>query len=501
MVQAEVGPLSGLTVGRLEPGAAPEVAAWLLAGMGATVLEVADPVSPFVARRAARAGRSECARADLLLEPVSDPTGRPAARLVPSPVRDPAEGVPAGTLSYASGVALALAALAAWRSSTPTEVSELGVAIQIFLPDVMAVSYGAPSWTKPPEPVAAPGGGWLSAELGAAGDWERFDALLSTLPADADAATISAAAQEWRLAVCEYRRRAPGNHEPSHPVQFTAAPVPGRTGRSHPSAHQARATPLAGIAVCDLTAMWAGPLATWLLDRLGATVYKIEPPVRMDGTRAIGGGGIYPQGRQRQPGEDSALWNALNRGKQIAPLDLRQLEQREQFVALARSCDVVIDSFSPRVMPNFGLSHRIRTGPAHPMFAAMPAFPPGPRRDWVAYGTGIHALTGLGDCGDEGYAAPEVTYPDPICGFTGAFAVMAALLGRDRGRPLERVEVALMSATAPLTAFDPAGPLRGGGSAGQVLFDAGLAAGEFASLPVAGIPLMHPKGPFRAVGS
>ena len=79
---------------------------------------------------------------------------------------------------------------------------------------------------------------------------------------------------------------------------------------------------LADISICDLTAMWAGPLATWLLARLGAKVYKVEPAVRLDGTRALFGGGIYPGGIQRRPGEDSALYQALNHGKTRVPLDL-----------------------------------------------------------------------------------------------------------------------------------------------------------------------------------
>ena len=74
--------------------------------------------------------------------------------------------------------------------------------------------------------------------------------------------------------------------------------------------------------------MWAGPLCTWLCCTLGASVVKIEPDFRRDGTRATLGGGIYPAGLRVDPGNDSALWNALNRGKQHANLDLRDLQGR-----------------------------------------------------------------------------------------------------------------------------------------------------------------------------
>jgi len=129
----------------------------------------------------------------------------------------------------------------------------------------------------------------------------------------------------------------------------------------------------------------------------------------------------------------------------------------------------------------------------------MPAFPPGPRRDWVAYGTGVHALLGLGQRPDGTFYSPMVTYPDPVAGFTGALAVVAALVGRDRGVATERVEVPLYSASQPLLSYpsqvrelDEETSMPG-----ELLFDAGMASDAFTSLPVAGTSLMHPRGPFQ----
>jgi crotonobetainyl-CoA:carnitine CoA-transferase CaiB-like acyl-CoA transferase len=242
--------------------------------------------------------------------------------------------------------------------------------------------------------------------------------------------------------------------------------------------------------------MWAGPLATWLLARLGATVYKVEPAVRLDGTRALFGGGIYPGGVQLRPGEDSALYQALNHGKVRVPLDLRARLQRDQFVAVARRCDVVIDSFTRRVMPNFGLPPEVlNSGTGRPVVVSMPAFGPGEHRDWVAFGTGVHALSGLGDRGDGTFAAPSVAYPDAVAGFTAAFAIVSALVGRDRGFPVRQMEIPLEGAVQPLLAFPSAGGLRRQ-EAGGILYDAGLASSSFEPLEVAGMRLMHPGGPF-----
>jgi crotonobetainyl-CoA:carnitine CoA-transferase CaiB-like acyl-CoA transferase len=236
--------------------------------------------------------------------------------------------------------------------------------------------------------------------------------------------------------------------------------------------------------------MWAGPLTTWLLQTLGADVYKVEPDSRPDGTRAVSGGGIYPNGVQWLPGWDSGLWNALNAEKRRLPLDLRRPADRDEFLSRAGAADVIIDSFSPRVMPNFGLDPSALA----PVAVSMPAFPPGPQRDWVAYGTGIHAWLGLGERKDGSFAAPAVAYPDSVTGFTGALAVLVALAGGLSGH----VEVPLLSATAPLLHFaDRLGP--GDPPDGQLLLEAGSQTGEFAGRDVAGLRLAHPVGPFRSL--
>jgi CoA-transferase family III len=491
------GSLAGLTAGRLQSGLPWEIASWLLHQRGATILQTTPPTSAFAVLEATTVDGRECAEADLVLGtdgPNGDAgadRGGAAALLRPAPIPCPSAGIPVGTLEYVTGAALATAALAAWRGGNTIVVTELGVAIQVFLPEVMAVSYGSPWWPVPPGPVPAPGGGWVSKDLGAAGDDELYAGLLATLPASADATTIAAAAQEWRLAVCEYRRRIPS--QPQDPI--AESPSPG-VGRKRLGPASGRRGPLADISICDLTAMWAGPLATWLLARLGARVYKVEPAVRLDGTRALFGGGIHPGGRQRRPGEDSALFQALNHGKTRVPLDLRVPLQRDQFLALARRSDVVIDSFTPRVMPNFGLQPDVlNSGTGRPVVVSMPAFGRGHERDWVAFGTGVHALSGLGDGGDGTFSAPSVAYPDVVAGLTAAFAVVAALVGRDRGRPQRRVEIPLMQSIQPLLAF----PAEGGlwlQEAGGVLYDAGLATAAFEPLEVAGMRLMHPSGPF-----
>ena len=75
----------------------------------------------------------------------------------------------------------------------------------------------------------------------------------------------------------------------------------------------------------------------------------------------------------------------------------------------------------------------------------LPAFPAGPQRNWVSYGTGVHAIAGLGDVtachpdaegsGRPVFAAPAVTYPDPLAGLGGAALALSLLHRRDAGAP------------------------------------------------------------------
>ena len=476
-------PLSGLTVRRVSAGRPSAIAEWLLEGLGASAVpqvEGADLSGPL-------SRRGEPTGADLTVG--GDVT----------PVRTAGagyrwHGVPSATVDYALGAALGIAALASWRSGQPIGVSEVDVAVQVFLPEVMALAYASPTAMRPSSPRAAPGDGWLHADLGAGDDRERFASLLETLPPDADAPTVAAAAQEWRLAVCEYRRRA---QSPAvFPISVPAAPdrmadpaAPPRVPAG--SAHRSGLTdrPLDGVVVTDLTAMWAGPLATWLLQGLGATVHKVEPDVRLDGFRALDGRGIHPFGRQVAPGEDSAMWNALNHGKLREPLDLRDEMDKRRFLDLVRRSDIVIDAYSPRVMPNLGFD----TLPPGPTWLSMPAFPAGPRRSWIAYGTGIHALAGLGDLGDGDVTEPLVSYPDPLAGFVAALGALAAIVGSDLGQPVARMEVPLAAATLPLAAWSaPAERIDPALSPGLPL----LEGGSFHWRAVGGLDLRHPRSPF-----
>ncbi|MHB1444356.1 MAG: CoA transferase [Acidimicrobiales bacterium] len=478
----------------------------LLSGLGAGAGPMAETDRP---------GPTPAVEPEATLISVSGAGRRAGARLLPLRC-DLAElgaaGLPGGVTDLALGRTLATAALAGWMAGRDIDVDPLTVLMLLHLPAVMAASYGSAWWPEPPAPLPAPGGGWLNADLGAPGDTDAFARLLGSLSPDATAADIATEAQVWRLPVCDYRAPAPGEFPPWRP-----APSGQPAGRGAGEARtpvavrpptRAGRPALEGITVCDLTSMWAGPLATWLLVQLGARVIKVEPPSRPDGTRGLSGRGIRPGGRTRGGrGEDSGTFNALNAGKDCVSLDAR--EDRASLRGLAASADLVIDSFSPRVMPQLGLD-RDSLPQTGAVTLSMPAFPPGPWRQWVAYGNGIHALSGLGGPlgeggdgvppGHEGAGGPAVptsSYPDPLAGLEAAATAVAALAGRAAGWKAQHLEVSLAGTVEPLMTAPPGPWPRAEAAVGPRL----LAAARVSGAAVvrrggAGIHL-YPGGPFR----
>ena len=103
--------------------------------------------------------------------------------------------------------------------------------------------------------------------------------------------------------------------------------------------------PLAGITVLDLTRLLPGPMATLHLADMGARVIKIEDK----------GVGDYARTMSHVRNDLSQLFIAVNRGKEIVRLDLKNPEDRHQFLQMVESADVVIESFRPGVMKRLGL--------------------------------------------------------------------------------------------------------------------------------------------------
>jgi crotonobetainyl-CoA:carnitine CoA-transferase CaiB-like acyl-CoA transferase len=107
------------------------------------------------------------------------------------------------------------------------------------------------------------------------------------------------------------------------------------------------------------------------------------------------------------------------------------------FLKLAGISDVLVENFSPRVLPNWGLGYDVlKQVNANLIMISMSAMgQSGPWKDLVAFGPTLQSLGGLTYLTSFSEHAPlgvGFAYADIIAGLYGALAVLAALEYRDR---------------------------------------------------------------------
>lgn len=207
--------------------------------------------------------------------------------------------------------------------------------------------------------------------------------------------------------------------------------------------------PLTGVRVLDLTNVIAGPVATRMLSHLGAEVIKIELPWG----RSVGNMAIFTTDKSvERPYNRNAGFNEVNRAKLSLALDLAVPRGKAIFEELVSVSDVVIENYSPRVMPNLGLTYEhLRTLRPDLIMVAMPALgSPGPWSNNISFGPGTEALGGM--CHVTGYedrgpSKPGNFYSDQTSAFHVATAIMAAIWKRRRTGQGKRLEMVLREVT------------------------------------------------------
>lgn len=188
---------------------------------------------------------------------------------------------------------------------------------------------------------------------------------------------------------------------------------------------------LAGVKVLDLTQMLAGPYATMLLADQGADVLKIEPP---SGDIARGIGPFHPQDPDRAYG---GYFQSINRNKRSLVLDLKTVQDRQHFLALAEEADMVVENFRTGVMERLGLSYEeLRKRNPRLVYGSLRGFgdPRGgasPYADWPALDVVAQAMGGMMGITGPDAATPLKTGPgvgDTIPALFLGFGLMCALL-------------------------------------------------------------------------
>jgi crotonobetainyl-CoA:carnitine CoA-transferase CaiB-like acyl-CoA transferase len=185
--------------------------------------------------------------------------------------------------------------------------------------------------------------------------------------------------------------------------------------------------PLEGIRVVDFTAYWAGPLPTAIMADLGAEVIKVESIQRPDQFRILA-----VSGDPAEVYEMSPPFNATNRNKLGLTLDLARPEGVRLFKELVRRSDAVVQNYSPRVMPQLGLSYESlrEVNPAIVMTSVSGFGQEGPWRDYVSFaaiGEALSGISGLSGYTGEGALIHGVGVSDPFAGYLAAFGTLAAV--------------------------------------------------------------------------
>lgn len=268
-------------------------------------------------------------------------------------------------------------------------------------------------------PVA---GGWLALNLARDDDWDLLPAWLETeTPRDWN--EIAAVLQQRTLAECIERGRLLGLAvAPSQRCESDGSwlRVDYRAARAdddiRPKAFSSKKrAPL----VVDLSSLWAGPLCTHLLQKLGAQVIKVESVQRPDGARR----------------GNAAFFTALNDGKDNLVLDFASAEGRAQLRALCERADIVIEASRPRALRQLGIDAERIVG-ANPGLTWIGISGYGrrePMANWVAFGDDAAVAAGLSQrvfesCGEMLFCGDAVA--DPL---TGLHAAVAAWHGWQSG--------------------------------------------------------------------
>ncbi len=200
---------------------------------------------------------------------------------------------------------------------------------------------------------------------------------------------------------------------------------------------------LSKLKVVDLTHYIAGPYCTKLMAGFGAEVIKIEPPKTGDKMR---GAGPFYEDNEGLETSIPFLW--LNTGKQSITLNLKTEKGVEIFKELIRDADVVIENFSPRVMPDLGLSYETlqEINPGLVMTSISNFGQTGPYKDYKAEEIELQALSGGMYMTGNPEKAPLVSGPASCqysAGQHGYLATLMALFQRGESGEGQFVDISI----------------------------------------------------------
>ncbi len=208
---------------------------------------------------------------------------------------------------------------------------------------------------------------------------------------------------------------------------------------SQPMEKAGNRLPLDGVVVIDLSHVYNGPYATFLMAMAGAEVIKVEPR-QGEHLRSRGdmGGAALP-------------FAMLNSNKKPVTLNLKDPRGADLLREMASRADVLVENFAPGVMDRLGLGAvELRALNPRLIYGSSSGYgKTGPYRDYPAMDLVMQAMSGIID--STGYPdQPPVKSGAAICDFMAGIhlyaAIMTALYERERTGAGRVVEVSMQDA-------------------------------------------------------
>lgn len=208
-----------------------------------------------------------------------------------------------------------------------------------------------------------------------------------------------------------------------------------------PAAGTAGSLPLEGIHVVEVTTRVQGPLAGRLLQLLGASVTRVEPP-----------GGDPARTVPPAAGGDGATFVAYNDGKRVVEIDYKTPAGRGRLDELLAGADVFLHNWPHGRAGKLGLEPAALARRSASLVVCHAAGWPGGSEEAGALGTDTMVQAHLGLASGERPYTSQVTIVDVLGGLVACEGVLAGLLLRERTGRGWAVETSLASAAMTVQA-------------------------------------------------
>jgi len=219
-------------------------------------------------------------------------------------------------------------------------------------------------------------------------------------------------------------------------------------------------TALEGLRIVDLSRYAPGPYCTMLLADLGADVVVVEEPPGT-GRRVDAEMGVSERTKAFLP---------MGRNKRSIALDLKNPDAREAFFRLVDRADVVVEGFRPGVAARLGVDFEaVRARNPRVVYCSISGYgQTGPYAPLVGHDLNYISVAGvLGSIGWPG--APPAIPLNVVGDFAGgglfaAFAILAAIVAREKTGRGQHVDMAMSDGALSLACLAAADTLSTGAS-------------------------------------